>query len=246
MKRILLLFLLIVIFPASSSTQDSMKIVYFNNFAPYCWEKDGQMQGILVDVFNEALQNRLKIPLSHTGYPWTRAQNMVKANKADAFATVPTPERRTYTNISTEPAVVGAFSLFIKKGDPKTDEFKKIINIPDMKRFKLGNYLGNGWAKTNLEGMEVDWAPTLDQTLSKLAKGRFEIFAGNTQVGNYTIKKMGLNNKISGIPVAFDAPAFHLCVGKESQYSNILSQFDTVMKQLRDEGKLKEIYNKYN
>src|SRR4051812_13057315 len=68
-----------------------LRIVYFDNFSPFCWVNEkGDMQGLLVDTLNEALGQRLNLSLQHNGFPWIRAQQMVKASVADAFCTVPT------------------------------------------------------------------------------------------------------------------------------------------------------------
>ncbi|MCP4023872.1 MAG: transporter substrate-binding domain-containing protein, partial [Desulfobacteraceae bacterium] len=102
MRKIVIL-IAIVLFCTPAFAQKPIKIVYFENFAPFSWKENNQMHGILIDVLTEAIQERIKIGLLHEGYPWARAQSMVRTGKADAFVTVPTPERRAYTEISSEP-----------------------------------------------------------------------------------------------------------------------------------------------
>lgn len=46
---------------------EPMKIVYFQDYPPFSWSQNNQMQGILIDVLDEALKNRMDIELSHKG-----------------------------------------------------------------------------------------------------------------------------------------------------------------------------------
>ncbi len=241
----LLVFLSFSAVPTLSFSKDVMKMVYFNNYAPFSWEEEKQMHGILIDVLNEALQKRMGIHVSHEGYPWARAQMMVKDGSADAFATVPTPERETYTNISNEPVILAKITLFAKKESPKLKDFRKIKSISDLKGIKMGNYTGNGWAKKNLEGMNIDWASSLDTTLRKLVKGRFDLFVGVSPVALFNIKKLSYKDQITEIPNVIDSVSFNLCIGKNSPFVSILPKFDETMKQMSEDGKLEEIYKKY-
>ncbi|OVE74413.1 hypothetical protein BVX93_00035 [bacterium B13(2017)] len=243
--KTLILILVLNLFYFSLHSQEIMKFVYFNNFPPFSWEDNGKMQGILIDVLNEVVQKRLKIRVSHRGYPWARAQNMVRVGKADAFVTVPTSERRKYTEISKEPVVIATFTLFVKSDSPQINDFKAVKTVFDLKRFKIGHYKGSGWAEKNLSGMNVDIAPSVDLTLKKLVAGRFDVFIDVSQVIRYKIKEMGLQNQIKEIPNIIDSSTFNLCIGKNSSYANILPIFDEILRKMKEEGKLQEIYEKY-
>jgi polar amino acid transport system substrate-binding protein len=87
MKK-LVYFIMIVFLFTPAMAQPAFKLVYFNNFAQFSWETNEKMQGILIDVLTEAIQNRMGIAVSHKGYPWKRAQLLAKNNHADAFVGV--------------------------------------------------------------------------------------------------------------------------------------------------------------
>jgi len=241
-----LFFLLIIAFiPTTALAQSPLKLVYFQNYAPFSWKVNTQMHGILIDVLNEAIEVRMGIPVSHGGYPWKRAQLMVRWNEADAFATVPTPERRAYTEISTEPVVLATITMFIRKGNPEIEELKKVRTVSDLKPFKLGHYIGSGWAKKNLVDLNVSWSPKLDHVLAKLNEGRIDVFVDTSQVVRYNIKKLGYQDRIIELPNIIDSAPFRLCIGKKSSYVNILSKFDEIIKEMKKDGKLQEIYDNY-
>lgn len=245
MKKIILL-LVFLLFAAPLHAQETMRLVYFENFPPFSWREDDQMQGILIDVVNEAVQARMGIPVSHEGYPWARAQRMVKSGEADAFVTIPTPERKEYTKASNEPVITTKVTLFTNINHERMEEFKNIKVIADLKSFRLVDYIGNGWAHENLSGFNVDWSPHMNNVLHKLAHNRGDLFAQVSQVTRYTIKQLGLEDVIVEIPTVLDSATFNLCIGHNSPFINIIPKFDEIMNDMRNDGKLHEIYATYN
>lgn len=248
MKKLFLTLLLSVpylLLPPASFAGKSMDMVYFENFPPFSWKDNGKMQGILIDVLTEAVEKRMGIPVKHEGYPWARAQLLVKEGQADAFVSVPTPERLEYTFSSKEMVVMSTFTLFAKVGNPKIKDLKNVKRLSDLKRFKLGHYMGSGWAKKNLEGMDVEWAPSLDICLDMLNMGRFDAFIDVSQVIRFNIKKRGLQNQLVEIPTVLDSSSFNLCIGEKSPYTKILYRFDETMRKMKKDGTLQKIYNKY-
>lgn len=203
------------------------------------------MQGILIDVLTEALQKRMGIQLVHEGYPWARAQILVKQGQADAFVTVPTPERRTYTEVNQEPVVLATFNIFTSVKNPRLDALKTVETISQLKNFNLVHYLGSGWAKKNLAEMNVDWANTLDQSLLFLAKGRADALIDVSQVIQYAIRNLKLNDQLVKLPNVIDSSPFNLCIGKTSPYVNILSKVDQTLRKMKKDGALDKIYEKY-
>lgn len=244
MKRIVL-FQIFLLFSIPVYAQDKMRLVYFNNFPPYSWEENSQMQGILVDILTEAIQNRMGISASHQGYPWARAQRMVHDGEADAFATVPTSERQEYTEISGEPVIVTKIAPFVNRQNPRMDALKEITTISDLQEFSLGHYTGSGWAENNLKGMDLTYAPSLDSTLMMLTMGRFDVFVDASLVVQYRIMELGLKEQIVELPNALDSETINLCIGKESPFADIVPLFDETMREMREDNTLNKIFNKY-
>jgi polar amino acid transport system substrate-binding protein len=245
MKKAVLVFVLILS-AVPLSAQDAMKLVYFNDFPPFSWEDgNGRIQGILVDVLSEAIEKRMGIPVSHSGHPWVEAQEMVKNGGADAFSTVPTPERREYAEVSKEPLITAANRMFVFMGNPKIEAIRRVRQVSDLKPFELMDYLGNGWARENLSDFHVKWLPTIDKVLLELAKGEGDLFVQVSPVARYKIEELGLKDEIIEMPTALDSASFFLCVGKKSTHLNILKGFDEAIRQMRGEGKLQEIFDKY-
>ncbi|MBA4367072.1 MAG: hypothetical protein C0403_05470 [Desulfobacterium sp.] len=245
MKKFYVLICFFYILSGNAFSKDPMKIVYFDNFQPFSWQENHKMQGILIDVLNEALQKRMGIPLIHEGFPWERAQLLVKKNEADAFATVPTPARLEYTVVCKEPVINSTFTLFVNKNNPRINELKAVKNLSELNKFKLGHYIGSGWAKKNLDKMDIYWCGKLDQTIEMLSRNRIDAFIDVSQVVRYNVKKLKHEDVIIELPTIFDKSPFCLCIGKKSGYSNILNKFDETMKKMEADGTLEKIYQKY-
>lgn len=244
MKKILFLIAM-ALFSMPAFTKNSMKIVYFDNYPPFSWEENNKMTGILIDVVTEAIKNQMGIQISNEGYPWARAQKMVMMNMADAFITVPTPERRGYTEISTEPVISVTFSLFASKENAKIEALGRVKTISDLSGYKLINYIGSGWGKHNLGGMDVFWVPTLTDVIHLLANNKYDAFVDVSQVVRSNINRLGYQEDIIELPNVLDYSSFNLCIGKNSPYVDILPKFDETIRKMRESGKLQEIYDRY-
>ena len=79
-----------------------MTFAFFHTYPPYSWEKDGKLQGILIDIATEIIENRLGVTAEYHGYPWERAQINVRDGNNDAFITTPIPSRKLYAGFIEE------------------------------------------------------------------------------------------------------------------------------------------------
>lgn len=229
-----------------SNAFGAMLIVYFEDYEPFSWrDEQGMMRGVLVDLLGEVLQLKMGVPVKHKGYPWLRAQEMVRFNEADAFCTVPTEARRAYTVISTEPVLVNKVSVFTWRGHPRMEAIRTAKTVADLKEFTHGQYRGSGWAQENLKGMKVFWAPGLREVLEMLAARRVDVVVESSLVMRYHIGARGLGEKVIEMPHLMDSNAFHLCIGKASIYKLHMSEFDKAMKALRETPDFEHILKRY-
>lgn len=229
------------------SETDLMNIAYFNNYPPFSWDNGDGMQGLLIDILTEVFDKRMGIKTSHTGYPWTRAQMLVEQGQADAFCTVPTAERRRYTEVSEELTVLATFTFFVRKGAEINTELSQVQSLNDLKKFRVGHYIGSGWAKKNLKGkvLHLEEAPSLDGVLFMLTAGRVDTVIDTSQVVRYRVKQLGLEGSIEELPQVLDHSPFSLCIGKKSPFVSQLSLFNEHMRELRESDLYTNIVNRY-
>ncbi len=233
--------------PARAGAGESMRIAYFEDFPPFSWRnRNRQMEGVFIDVLNEVLGRRMNIPVLHEGFPWARAQQMVRDGLADAFCTVPTEERRSYTQPASEPVVTATFTMFAPRHGGALERLKEVNRLADLKPFLIGHYLGSGWAHQKLQGMRVDWAPDLDLALQKLARGRDDVLIDVAEVLRSRVRQLGLDTELAELPQVLDSQPFSLCIRKGSPYEAVLPDFDRIMRQAREDGIVKEVYRKFD
>jgi len=228
----------------SLSFAEPMKFAYYDSYAPRSYVENGKMKGIIIDIVDEAIKNRMHIDVVHSGYPWKRAQLLVEKGVADAFVTVPTSERAKYTFISKEPLFKFETFVAVMKGNPNIDALRKVKSINELKEYKLVDYYGNGWAQIVLKDHKVYWLPGYEDIFKFLSQGKADAIIVSRKSFK-TIKELGYEDKIEVFKNPLTSVDFHLCISKKSSYAHILQSFDVVIKKMREEGVVDNIMNKY-
>ncbi len=134
---------------------DVMKFDYEVAAKPLSWEEGGKMQGILIDIAEEIIQNRMGLKLSHQGHPWKRSQHLVQIGRADALITNG-PMRKDWADYSREVVISLQHRLYAKAGGPKFDQLKKVHDLDDLKPFAMVDHRGSAWAEKNLAGRGIN------------------------------------------------------------------------------------------
>lgn len=223
-----------------------LRLVYGEYFPPFNWvDEHGVMRGILIDLFDEALQRRLRVPLTHEGFPWPRAQAMVQTGAADAICTVPTMERRAYALASAEPVVSPTFTLFTRRNHPQLDRLRRVRTLADLHGFTVAHYRGSSWARQTLSGVDVEWSNSLDKVLRMVAVGRADATIDSSEAIRYAINDLRLQDELMELPQVLESQSFHLCIRRDSPDVGLLARFDVVMRQMRVEGAVARAYRKF-
>jgi polar amino acid transport system substrate-binding protein len=246
MKKMMILLLIIMRGAlVVVSAEEPVKMVYSANGKPLCWGEGDTVQGILIDVSIQVFK-KLRVAATHNGFPWVRAQKMVEEGSADGFITIPTTERRSYADIGTEPVVTMKMVMIVKANSPKIGQLKIVKKASDLKPFVVLSYNGNSWAKDFLKDLNVDWAVTVEQCLNKLVAGRGDVYISDENSEKFRIKKLNLEKQLVILPTVLDQRDFYLCIRKSSSHVKLIPKFDQALKQIKAEGILQKILDKYN
>ncbi|WP_033138719.1 substrate-binding periplasmic protein [Aeromonas finlandensis] len=222
-----------------------LKMVYFDDFAPYSWrDEQGKMRGLMIDVMDRvAAQMGLRV--RHEGYPWQRAQKLVRMAQADGFVTVATQERLTYTRMVDEPVTTTVMTIFTQIGHPRMAEFQRARRLSDLKTFTFLDYLGNGWGKENLVGFRVYKTVSVDRVFKMLAVGRGDLMVTDPLVAYFKLNTLGLSGQVVEVPLRLASTPFNLCIGKHSRFNTRITEFNRALQQLRQRGELARIVARY-
>ncbi|WP_163834922.1 substrate-binding periplasmic protein [Spartinivicinus ruber] len=244
------IFIALIYIKTPVSSADTMSLAYMEHWFPISQRTKNGMEGILIDIMNEALSNRLGISISHHGYPWIRAQEYVKDGVHDAMITTPTEERSKYGVFGKEPVLFRSYSIYVKKGNPLVESLKKIQTLEDLKPFERVDYLGNGWTKKYMDGKGYK----IHNVVKKYQMWRV---LNAEQGGDYilenpfairtTLKKLGLHDEFIEIPTTLPELNFYYVIiaSKKSPFTKILPKFDEQIRAMKKDGSWDAILDKW-
>jgi len=227
---------------------NAIAVVYYNEFAPFSFEgPDGRITGILVDGLEQTLGGLDGVSLTHEGYPWTRAQALVKAGRADALITNPTAARREYANFSEEYLAESGIRIFFAADHPRADDIRAIQSIEDLRDFRQVDFRGNGFAEREFKGLTIEWQTTLNVVMKLLAYQRADIFVGNDMVGRHVIRAEGLRGQIESIPMDLGRVSrYHLGIRKSYPgVDTILAAYDAEVRAAKADGGIQAVIDSY-
>ncbi len=239
-------FLFVSIFFGSVQGDDTLNINH-SYFKPYVWSENGEdSHGIYVDIIKEAVEKRMGIPVKFQSYPWKRAQEHVKQGVEDAFITIPTKERLSYTTTHKRPIMYEPVGIFVATKNVSRYQLPKVTTAEELKPYMVLSYLGNNWVKTHLTDHKIDYgAVNLPGTLNQLVAERGDIVVGSKHVTLYSIKEMHLEKDIVMVSELKDNVKLFLCIKKGSAFASILDQLDINLEQMQEDGTLEQILKKY-
>ena len=208
---------------------------------------DGKVAGIFYQIVTEAFR-RLNIPLKIKIYPWPRAQKVVAEGKADGMVTVLTEARKKFL-VGSDPILRVSEHIFVNRNNPRIKEIMSIRSLEAIKKYRIVETIGSGWAEETLRGYNVTWVPSMDNAFKMLIKNRADIYIASGYVGAAFIrKKIKDGGKISeGYKSIITNPyplrkiAFRLLIRKNSPFVKILDDFNKTIHQMRVDGTIQNI-----
>lgn len=223
------------------AAESVFRITYHEDFAPFSQRRDGRMAGIFVNIMDQLLVKRLGLAVEHEGFPWARAQQRVREGLADAFVSVATEERRTYTVPTQEWVTQGRLSMFVRADEPQRARLAQIRNIAELRGFNIGTYLGNNWVKSKFADIEVNYVVNRDSALKMLQAGRLQIVVDAANPTHAALRAAGMAGEIVELPPVLDVSETHLCIGKQSPLLAHARDIDAQLRNMKADGSLRRL-----
>lgn len=243
--KLALSLLLVSSLAVHAAQEDTLRIVYFEAYPPYSSGKGAAVNGLFVDVLNEALGTRMKLKITHNGLPWARAQSMVASGEADAMVTLATAERLKYAVAGKQPVYTSDMRFYVGSQHPQLATLKQVNSIEAAKPYSIGSYIGSGWVAVHMPNFRIDSTPTFEQTLKKAAASRVDLVPGVSDQARQTIVELGLDKEIVELPTVIDSLHYQLLIRQTSSFSSVLPQIDTTLQAMRADGSLERIYSRH-
>lgn len=212
----------------------TFRMVYFGDFAPFSQVDDtGRVRGLFVEAAETLLREKLGQGVDHQAFPWARAQAMVRGGEADGFLTVPTPERLSYVLASARPVFTFPMCIIAAADSPRLTDLQQVHRLEDLRSFRVGHYIGSGWADANLRplGLDIQWAADLTGAMRLVANGRVDALVDNAVSMRVRLAAPEFNGKLVELPNILATQPYHFCIGRNSAFAGLMPQVNTVLAQ---------------
>jgi len=251
MKRILvrsslvLLFLVLCQLPVAAATLS----VRADEWMPYNGNARDAKPGYMVEVLRAIFEPQ-GITVDYQTMPWTRSITETKKGEYDAVIGADRQEAVGFV-LPAEAMGVNSSSFFVKSGNSWTYN-----GIPSLEKVKLGVIDGYSYSEGMTEYVQAKkntdrvFVTSGDDALTKLIKmlqaGRIEAIIENPVVMVHALKGSGMSAQIVNAGnMGIKDELFVAFSPARPSSAGYARKFDDGLRQLRKDGKLKEIMNKY-
>lgn len=209
---------------------------------PFAYKENGKLTGFDVDVM-EAVAKKINMKLDWKLLEFSGLMGELQTGKLDTISNqVAVTDERKKTYNFTEPYSYAGTQIVVK------DDNKDIKSVNDLKGKTVAAVLGSNHAK-NLESKDPDRKiniktyETQEGTLKDVAYGRVDAYVNSRSVLIAQIKKTGLPLKLAGDPIVYEKVAFPFA--KDAAHDKIRKKVDKAIEELRKDGTLKKLSEKY-
>ena len=246
--RLAIILCLLILCPGMAISQAVHYV--FQEYRPANFlDETGQPAGFFVDIIREAVENRLGLDLRISVFPWVRCQALVRQGEADLMTTIPTPGRLEYADLVNVPIWIKQYRLYTYRNHPRVPEMHGIRSLEEIRkaRFTVISYIGNNWAKTNLEDIGV---PVLDATSVEgmyrmLIARRGDIIVDDPILVRDSLNAAGLENRIVLTEGLVESSAFYPMISKQSDLSARTEEFADALQAMWEDGSIESIMDRY-
>lgn len=223
-----------------------LTVVYGDAYKPFAWERDGEIVGVQPDFVNAILVEEMGLSVIHEPCPWKRCQRQVELGQRDAFFTVPTEERATYTVRTQQPFYTTHFVLHTAKDNPFVERLKSVSSLEELSGMKALRHvymLGSGWHETHLAGVaRVKTAQNSSSIPLILARNWADVYVEQRELFRFQAQAAGLEDELVSLDQnALRTLGWHLFIGEKSEHAELIPRIDAVLRELADSGELERI-----
>lgn len=218
-------------------------IGYAENWAPYSYvADDGTPRGILVELMEKIIKEKLKLKVIHQVIPWKQAQALTQTGVYDAIITNPTPERLE-TMIASKALYHLEWRLFISKSHR---DFDRIQSMEDPLTNSALHYLSVlGDQTTELfykkNNLDYETVKSIQEAVNMLDSGRSPLLLHSKLTTLYALYHFSLHDKIAMHTKSYSMIPFHLLISKKSRYKEgLVSEVNQVIDSMNNSKELEK------
>ncbi|MCY1412766.1 Bacterial extracellular solute-binding protein, family 3 [compost metagenome] len=232
-----------LLFTCLSFTAQGEKLrIVTEPWPPYVYLENGKPKGLDYEATALVFQ-RLGIDVEWQFLPWKRCLAMLEQGQADgALDIFQTPERDSQLFYPDEPLSEVEFVLFYANARPHSFQ-----SLDDLKGLTVGTSAGYTYSEAfrTSSTFKREPGPSHEANFGKLLKGRIDLFITDRRVGQHVIKNLGLENRISEIPVVISRQKQYLAVRRNVGMDLLAQRFAAELKRFKREPAYAQLSARY-
>ncbi|WP_420548792.1 substrate-binding periplasmic protein [Curvivirga sp.] len=233
----------------AESKSDTLIINYYNNWQPISYASESSVaSGMLIDILDAVLKDRMGLKIRHRGLPWERAQREVQQGKADALCVVRNEARDAYLKFASIPSFELKVVFFFNERVDKAT-LQAATSMHDLHAFSFGELVGNRWGQDKLKDHpKVAWVADQQSLFEMLSRGRIDIAMVPNVIGRYYQSRLSIKDSIDycSVPFVQRETRMQLGINRNFPYvDEILKEFDEEMAKLIASGEYDKIVQRY-
>ena len=242
-KCFFIVLTLFFIHPHVLKAEQKEIIVAADSWPPFRMIHKKPYAGIDFDLWEE-VSKRLDLKIKFEVYPWSRILRNLRTGKVDAMSGLAKrDERAQYMHYTSVPYYSCSVVFYLKKG-----EGHLVKEYEDLYKYPIAYVSNSAYferfdndTKLNKHGVTAEI-----QLLKMLNKGHIKIIVGTDCNIDYDISRLGYADKFEK---AYYKPKnitdLYFVISKKSPFSKELSKINETIKEIIEEGKVKEFSQKY-
>ena len=224
-----------------NAQSETLRIVT-DPWAPYAYEENGQARGIDYEI-TALIFERLGIEVHWQFLPWKRCLAMIEQGHADGILDIfHTDDRDQSLLYPKEPLSEVQWVLYQANERPHP-----VDSLADLKGLTVGvtsgYQYGDGFA--NAPGVTREPGPSQEANFGKLDKARIDLLITDRRVGEYTVKYLGLQQRISRLPLIIGENQQYLAVRRGAGMDLLVQRFAAQLKRFKQEPAYTELLARY-
>lgn len=235
---------LVMLFSPNLTQSAQTVVVAFSEFPPYKMIVDGKHKGIDVDILHE-IGKQMDFTLEFRNGTFEECLGMMRQGEADLMTSLLRRAERESYILYVQPRYRARSDkvFYLLKEHPKS-----IRMYDDLKTLKIGVKGGAKYALPFDNDNELNKLPaqSIKMNISKLVAGQIDTFITTVTEGDYWIKTLGLQDRITKAPFKFQQlDPIYLGISKKSAFAKEAKRFGRILKDLVDNGTVQRIVEKY-
>ena len=244
MLKAFYLFLIVSLFLSQTLLAKHQNIaVGTDSWPPFRIHTDDHFSGIDFDVWKE-IEKRLDLRVTFMKFPWSRILHNLKSGELDAMSGLAKrSERAEYVDYTTPPYYTCSTVFYLKKG-----EGHLVKTYEDLYKYPIAYVANSAYFKKfdNDSKLKKHSIYSEIQLIKMLNNNRIKVIIGTDCQADYEISKLGLT---SSFEKAHYKPKNNVdlffVISKKSHFIKDLHKINKVIQDMIEEGKIKEIAQKY-